>query len=111
MWNLESWGNSYNPKEYAASYEFYKKKPMGVTSQPHLTGTNCSINDTANCSNLELASKKCKHFTDCNAVGVCQDNSNKCKKHYQTAKGVSLACQWNQNDYTCNRCQTCTFDN
>ena len=109
MWNLESWGNSYNSNEYAASYEFYKKKPMSVSSQPNLTGTGFGAGcaGTTNCSDRILAKKKCNHFTDNN-----KDNKKTCNKHYQIHGDEDpVACHWNQANRSCDHCQKCTFDN
>ena len=88
MWNIESWGNSYNPKEYQASYEFYKGKKSqsnsnGTSPHPNLGGSRSKCCDcTFGCGELTVEGPtKCKKsfsqsVNDCSHT--CDGNDCRC---------------------------------
>ena len=105
MWNLESWGNSYNPKEYAASYEFYKVRGSQSNSKglsQNLGGSRSRCDSLSCGARTGYGSKDCKTFYipidgDCWDVGAkCEP----CKWSYGICEGSKKHGKINS-DYNC----------
>lgn len=130
MWNLESWGNSYNPKDYEASYEFYKGKRSQSNSNgssQNLGGSRSRCVDSACSTRTGYGPTDCKKFfmpieADCWDVGSkCEpckwDGTCIGSKKYGTINSDEN-CVWNQKGPTapsstatpCTSERSCTTD-